>query len=49
MITGIMCNWMELQLFDEDKTLVVSQLDDERMLGYYSPQNNWRIHVCIYN
>lgn len=48
LITGCQAQWMALELYNEENALV-SKLEDERMLGYYSPQDKWRLHVVDTN
>lgn len=48
LITGVQCSWMDLELYNNDNALM-HKLEDERMLGYYSPENNWRVHVINKN
>eukprot|EP01065_Artemidia_motanka_P006563 TRINITY_DN1321_c11_g1_i1.p1 TRINITY_DN1321_c11_g1~~TRINITY_DN1321_c11_g1_i1.p1 ORF type:complete len:278 (+),score=126.29 TRINITY_DN1321_c11_g1_i1:50-835(+) len=36
---------MMLQLQDADGTVVADNMDDDRMLGYYSPQDGWTVHA----
>lgn len=43
-MTGVVSQFMELELYNVENKLV-SRLDDDKMLGYYSPQNGYRLHV----
>ncbi|XP_065661494.1 tubulin-folding cofactor B isoform X2 [Hydra vulgaris] len=47
LITGVTALYMELELYN-NKTFI-SSLDDSKMLGYYSPENNWILHVIDKN
>ena len=42
---GTSANMMMLCLMDESGAMVASMDDDDKKLGYYSPENNWTIHV----
>jgi len=36
---------MRLQMKDWDGALVAGMDDDSKMLGYYSPEDGWTIHI----
>lgn len=48
LITGVTSGWMEVELYNENNVLI-SKLTDDKMLGYYSPLDSWRIHVINKN
>jgi len=48
MITGCQAQWMNLELYNEDNVRM-STMEDGQMLGYYSPQDQWRVHVIDKN
>jgi len=48
LVTGVQCSWMDLELYNTEDALM-HKLEDDKMLGYYSPLNNWRVHVINTN
>jgi len=48
LITGCQSQWMRLELYNQDNVKMTT-MDDERMLGFYSPEDQWRVHVVDTN
>jgi len=48
LVTGVQCSWMELELYDNQDVLM-HKLEDDKMIGFYSPADNWRVHVINTN
>eukprot|EP00756_Hemistasia_phaeocysticola_P037502 Hpha_TRINITY_DN16700_c2_g2::TRINITY_DN16700_c2_g2_i1::g.79152::m.79152/K17262/TBCB, CKAP1, ALF1; tubulin-folding cofactor B len=42
---GSDCSMMLLQLKDRDGRVVYDNMEDDKMLGYYSPKDGWTVHV----
>jgi len=48
LVTGVQVMWMQLELYNEDNELM-HKTQDDKMLGYYSPSDQWRVHVLNTN
>lgn len=48
LVTGVQCQWMDLELYNNQDVLMCKP-EDDKMLGFYSPENNWRVHVVNKN